>query len=211
MRADRGPAADARAGLFRLRVRRQRPLRPLRPRLRQIAPRSGQQDIAQAKSLTQGGRPREPERGPAHHRRCGRHGGYGDGLREPGPAAGVKINVINDPNYYGNQYLKLALLDRLLGHPRGTSTRCSRAHCRTPRTTRRTGRRNRAPGPTSGRCTTRQWPPPTRPRASGSSTRCSRSSTTPAGTLIPCFGRSHRRLHGQGQGAQAQQGHPQPG
>ncbi len=31
-------------------------------------------------------------------------------------AAGVTINVKNDPNYYGDQYLKLAVLGRLLGH-----------------------------------------------------------------------------------------------
>src|SRR6266487_992809 len=68
------------------------------------------------------------------------------------------------------------------GAPAPTSTRCSRARCRTPRTTRRTGRRSRAPGPTSSRCTIRHWPKPTRPSASRSSTRCSSRSTTSAGT-----------------------------
>ena len=43
-----------------------------------------QQDIAQAKSLLKAVSHANLSRGPAHHRRRGRHGGYGDGLREPG-------------------------------------------------------------------------------------------------------------------------------
>ena len=96
------------AGRLRLRVRRQRPLRALRPRLRPARCRSGEQDIAQAKSLLKAA-------GKANlsvdlHTTNGAAGMVETAtvFANQAQAAGVKINVINDPNYYGNQYLKLA-------------------------------------------------------------------------------------------------------
>ena len=43
-------------------------------------------------------------------------------------AAGVTINVKNDPNYYGDQYLKLAVLGRLLGHAQLPAAGRARQH-----------------------------------------------------------------------------------
>ena len=43
-------------------------------------------------------------------------------------AAGVTINVKNDPNYYGDQYLKLRVLGRLLGHPQLPAAGRARQH-----------------------------------------------------------------------------------
>ena len=112
-------------------------------------------------------------------------------LREPVPQAG--------------------LLDRLLGHPRRTSTRCSRARCRTPRTTRRTGRRSRAPGPTSSRCTTRPWPTTDAAKRIEIEHEMQKLEYDIGGYIIPFFGGLIDGYAAKVQGAQAEQGHPQPG
>ena len=72
-------------------------------------------------------------------------------------AAGVTINVKNDPNYYGDQYLKLAFSVDFWG-TRSYLTRCSRARCRPRRTTRHTGRPSPGTDRTSATSTSRHWP-----------------------------------------------------
>ena len=106
--ADRRPAGDDRAGALRVRVRRQRPVRSVRRRLRPLAAaasaghRGGQ-------VAAQGGRQANLAVRPAHHQWRGRHGRDGDRVRQPGPGRREsRSTCINDPNYYGNQYLKLA-------------------------------------------------------------------------------------------------------
>ncbi len=65
------------------------------------------QDIEKAKSLLKAAGQRQSGR-PAHDRRRGRHGRLRQRVRRSRRRrAGVTVNVHNDPNYYGDQYLKL--------------------------------------------------------------------------------------------------------
>ena len=126
-------------------------------------------------------------------------------------AAGVKINVINDPNYYGNQYLKLAFSIDFWG---------TRSYL---------NQVQQGSLPNSPYNET-HWPPKSgtgsnfeslynqaladhrRDQAHRrSSTRCRQARVQHRRVHHPVLRRPHRRLRGQREGAQAEQGHPQPG
>ena len=118
--------------------------------------------------------------------------------------------MINDPNYYGNQYLKLAFSIDFWG---------TRAYL---------NQVQQGSLPNSPYNET-HWPPKSGTGSNFGSLYNQAVATTnqatrigieqemqqieynAGGYIIPCLRRSHRRLYGQGQGAQAQQGHPQPG
>ncbi len=86
---------------------RQRPLRTLRRRLRQrpAAARAGHRP---GQVAAEGGGRRGPHGRPAHHQRRGQHGPVATVFATQAKEAGVTVNVKNDPNYYGDDYLKLA-------------------------------------------------------------------------------------------------------
>ena len=125
-------------------------------------------------------------------------------------AAGVKINVINDPNYYGNQYLKLAFsIDfwgtRALPQP-GAAGLAAELPVQRDALAAEVGHRVQLrvavqPGPGHHR---RGQAHPDRARDAAGRVQRRR-------VHHPVLRRPHRRLRGQGQGAQAEQGHPQPG
>ena len=183
--ADRGPEGDARAGLSGYGFVGNDLYAPFDPGYDHSLPQR-QQDIAQAKSLLKAA-------GHANlsvdlHTTDGAAGMVDTAtvFANQASAAGVKINVINDPNYYGNQYLKLAFSIDFWG-TRAYLNQVQQGSLPNPRTTRRTGRRSRAPGPTSCRCTTRQWPPPTG-QAQPDQQEMQQDEYNAGGYIIPFFG-----------------------
>ena len=200
--ADRRPAGDARAGAVRLRPHRQRPVRAVRRRLRPTRSRSASRTSTQAKSLLKAAGHENLTRRPAHHQRRGRHGRLG---RRSSPhqakAAGVNDQREERPELLRRPVPEAGLLGRLLGHPRVPQPGAAGLAAELARTTRRTGRRSRAPGSNFGRSTTRRWPRPTPTKRIDIMHQMQQVRVQHRRLHHPVLQRPHRRLRGQGQGA----------
>ena len=177
--AHRRPPGDARAGALGPRPRRERHVRAVRRRLR-LAAASAHQDIDQAKSLLKAAG--QDGLTVDLHTTDGA-GGMVDSANvfaAQAKAAGVTINVKNDPNYYGDQYLKLAFSVDFWGTRSYLPQVAPGSIPGARRTTRRTGRR--------------------RARSSRASTRRPSAAPTPPSARrsimqMQKHGVRHRRLH----------------
>ena len=113
-------------------------------------------------------------------------------------AAGITVNVHNDPNYYGTPYPKPAFSVDFWGTAQlpapGRTACCPRRRRSRRPTTRRTGRRRRASGSTSSACTSRPGPRSTPPSAADLIHEMQMQEYTNGGYIIPFFNGPDRRL-----------------
>ena len=125
-------------------------------------------------------------------------------------AAGVKINVINDPNFYGNQYLKLAFSVDFWG------TRAYLNQVQQGSLPTLPVQRDALAAEVGHRVQLRvavqpgHWPD-RRDQAHPDRARDAADRVQHRRVHHPVLRWPHRRLRDQGEGAQAEQGHPQPG
>ena len=124
--ADRRPPRDARPGALGPRARRERPLRAVRRRLR-LGAAAAPPGHRAGQVAAQGGRHGRPHGRPAHDRTARPAWSTRPTIfAAQAKAAGVTINVKNDPNYYGDQYLQAGRSRSTSGARAATCHRCAR-------------------------------------------------------------------------------------